>query len=125
MKSKYTSLCFFSLILWFGSPILLAQPSRLDNVINQLVQPFIYAHQTPGLAIAIYYNGKDYYYNFGFADRKSKKPVTKNTIFELASITKIFISTLVALEVQKGKLNVTDYAVQYTPELSKTNGTTN
>ncbi|CZG06430.1 serine hydrolase [Legionella pneumophila serogroup 1] len=122
MKSKYISLCFFSLILWFGSPILLAQPSRLDNVINQLVQPFIYAHQTPGLAIAIYYNGKDYYYNFGFADRKSKKPVTKNTIFELASITKIFISTLVALEVQKGKLNVTDYAVQYTPELSKTNG---
>lgn len=62
MKSKYIGLCFFSLILWFGSPILLAQPSRLDNVINQLVQPFIYAHQTPGLAIAIYYNGKDYYY---------------------------------------------------------------
>ncbi|APF04066.1 TPA: serine hydrolase [Legionella pneumophila] len=122
MKSKCIKLSFFSFILWFSSPILLAQPSRVDNVINKLVQPFIETHQTPGLAIAIYYNGKDYYYNFGFADRKSRKPVTKNTIFELASITKIFISTLVALEVQKGKWNVTDYAVEYTPELSKTKG---
>lgn len=122
MKLKNIIFVMLSFVIWFGSTDVSAKSTDVDLIVNDLAQPFIVVNRSPGVAIAIYYNGNDYYYNFGFADQKTKIPVTKNTIFEMASITKIFVSTLLALEAGKGKLNVTDSVVKYTPELSKTNG---
>lgn len=44
-------------------------------------------------------------------------PVTSDTIFEIASITKVFTSTQLALEVLRGKMNLKDSVVKYLPAL--------
>ncbi|MCL9683703.1 serine hydrolase [Legionella maioricensis] len=97
-----------------------------DDAVSQLMaktaKPFISDKQIPGAAIAIYYNGQDYYFNYGFADQNKTTPITENTIFELASITKIFVTTLLAIEVQAGKLSLNDPIVKYIPKLANTQG---
>lgn len=94
----------------------------VNRIVNNTVQPFLAKNQIPGVAVAIYYNGQDYYFNYGVADKSRNIPVTKDTIFELASITKIFVTTLLGVEVQAGKLSLTDPVVKYIPKLSNTKG---
>ncbi|CEG57143.1 serine hydrolase [Legionella fallonii] len=96
--------------------------TTVNQLVNKTVKPFLANNQIPGAAIAIYYNGQDYYFNYGIADKSKNTPVTKDTIFELASITKIFVTTLLGVEVQAGKLSLTDPVVKYIPQLSNTRG---
>ncbi|MDR3502763.1 MAG: serine hydrolase [Legionella sp.] len=98
-----------------------AENKPLDQLMAKTVEPFITQQQIPGMAIAIYYNGQDYYFNYGYADSEKKIPVTQNTIFELASITKIFVTTLLAYAVNAGNLKLTDPVVKYIPALANTN----
>ena len=79
-------------------------------------------HQVPGLAIGIYYQDSDHFYNFGTANKKTKQPVTQNTIFELASVSKIFTATLLALCVEQGTCKLNDAVTKYLPALATTNG---
>jgi len=96
------------------------------TAINQLMAdtaaPLITNNQIPGVAIAIYYNGQDYYFNYGVANKRTQVAVTQDTIFELASITKIFVTTLLALEIQDHKISLSDPIVNYLPALAKTGG---
>jgi beta-lactamase class C len=110
------------------SVVFLSPPAQAtgDHAVNQLMaktaESFISDKQIPGAAVAIYYNGQDYYFNYGFADQNKTIPITENTIFELASITKIFVTTLLGIEVQAGKLSLNDPIVKYLPKLANTQG---
>ncbi|KTD51107.1 serine hydrolase [Legionella quateirensis] len=95
---------------------------NLDLLVHSITKPFISSHQIPGVSIAVYYHGQDYFYNYGVADKQKGTPVTKDTIFELASITKIFVSTLLALEVEEGKIKLSDSVAHYIPQLNNTKG---
>ncbi|WP_238400481.1 serine hydrolase [Legionella bononiensis] len=125
MKLKQLILSLSILMFLFCNSVSASQPDaekNLDLLVPSIAKPFISSHQIPGVSIAIYYNGQDYFYNYGVADKQKGTPVTKNTIFELASITKIFVSTLLALEVEMGKIKLSDSVVQYIPQLANTKG---
>lgn len=115
-------MCVVSLL---NSPLALANPAD-DAVVKQVVDnnvpAFMANNQIPGISIAIYYKGKDYFFNYGVANKQQNIPVSKDTIFELASITKIFVSTLLAVEVQDNKIQLNDPIVKYLPRLSNTSG---
>ncbi|WP_298622133.1 serine hydrolase [uncultured Legionella sp.] len=96
-----------------------AENTKVDRLVRSITLPFMSAQEIPGVSIAIYFNGQDYFYNFGFAN-KQHTPVTKDTIFELASITKIFVSTLLAYEVQTGNMELSGSVTRYIPELKNT-----
>ena len=96
--------------------------TALNKLMTDTVVPFISGAKIPGTAIAIYYKDQEYYFNYGFADKKKNIPVTENTIFELASITKIFVTTLLAVEVKEGKIHLSDSAIGYIPRLAKIRG---
>jgi CubicO group peptidase (beta-lactamase class C family) len=53
----------------------------------------------------------------GFADLDKKIPMTRNTIFPVASLTKTFASVVMAQYVQEGKVSDEDYILDY-PYLS-------
>ncbi|WP_058534220.1 serine hydrolase [Legionella saoudiensis] len=108
------------LLLIALSPLTYAENKPLKQLISKTAEPFIVKQQIPGMAIAIYYKGQDYYFNFGYADSEKKLPVNQNTIFELASITKIFVTTLLAYEVNAGTLKLRDPVVKYIPALANT-----
>ena len=50
---------------------------------------------------------------YGFRDAEDKLPMRENTIFEMASVTKMFTATAVMLLVREGKLNLDDEYVRY------------
>jgi CubicO group peptidase (beta-lactamase class C family) len=59
--------------------------------------------QVPGISIAIVENGKIVYAK-GFGKRNANgNPVTPSTIFDIASLTKSFTATLLALQIDQGK----------------------
>jgi len=66
-------------------------------------------HKVPGVSVAFFEHGKILWTRtYGFADVASKKPVTTETFFQAASISKP-ISALAALRlVQDGKLSLDD-----------------
>lgn len=125
MKLKLFTLFLATIFFWLPDTRAVAQgieSNEVNLLMSDVAAPFISSNGIPGVAIAIYFNGQDYYFNYGVADRKKNTPVTQDTIFELASITKVFVSTLLALEVQAGKMNLSDPAVRYIPQLADTKG---
>jgi CubicO group peptidase (beta-lactamase class C family) len=61
--------------------------------------------KVPGMAVAIVKNDKVIYAR-GFGVRnENKAPVTVNTIFDIASLTKSFTATLLAMQIDQGKYN--------------------
>ena len=53
---------------------------------------------------------------YGFRDAENKLPMQEDTIFEMASITKMFTATAVMLLVREGKLGLDDKYTKYFPD---------
>jgi beta-lactamase class C len=70
-----------------------------------------------GLSVAVYAEGHTQFFNYGFADDSTKRPVTSDTLFNLASMRKPFEATLVALGSLRGELSLDDPVSRYVPEL--------
>jgi CubicO group peptidase (beta-lactamase class C family) len=72
----------------------------------------------PGAQVAVAVDGKICWSeNFGFSDLQQGSPVTANTIFRTASVSKLFTACAVAKLIQEGKLNLDTPVIRYLPEL--------
>ncbi len=92
----------------------------MDTRIRQIVTTDLASEAAKGaggLAVAVYTAGHAVFFNYGLADQATKRPVTSDTLFNLASLRKPFEATLVALGVLNGELNLDDPAGKYVPEL--------
>ena len=86
----------------------------LSDTVDKLVQDKMYHEQIPGLALAVIRNGKILKAEgYGFADVKLKIPVTTNTVFRIASVSKQFVATAIMMLVEEGKLNLDDPVSKY------------
>lgn len=92
-------------------------PARLERLRERLEQARE-QHHIPGMAVAVV-KGDEIIFaeGFGFADLKSKRPVTPKTLFAVGSTTKAFTSALVAMQIDAGKLRWDDPVSQHVPEL--------
>jgi beta-lactamase class C len=88
------------------SSSLQAQPLNINQVVQSNVVPFQQQNNVPGIAVDVYYNGKPYFKNFGVANLQTNAPITNNTIFELASVSKLFTATLAAIEIDAGAMQL-------------------
>jgi CubicO group peptidase (beta-lactamase class C family) len=71
----------------------------------------------PGAVVLIARNGKIAYFEaFGFQDRESKKPMTTDAIFRIASMSKPITSVAVMMLVEEGKIQLLDPVSRYLPE---------
>jgi len=107
---------FFTFQILLFTLVTNAQPTfvkdSLDNYINRGLKDW----NVPGLAIAIVKDGKVVVMKgFGVRDTQSKEPVTENTLFMIASNSKLFTGTALAqLEYDK-KLSLNDKIIKYFP----------
>lgn len=77
--------------------------------IEAIVQATIKNENLAGVAVCVVRNGKpEFCQAFGFADMKTKRPLTTDTPFQLASLSKQFAATSVILLVNDGKLTLED-----------------
>lgn len=104
----------FSFQLTFAQSI---TPNGTGATIQQLTSEWIADNQVPGVAVAVYYNGQDHFYNAGYANEDTQQPVTKNTIFELASLGKTLTATLLGICVEQNKCSLNDHAIKFLPQL--------
>jgi beta-lactamase class C len=88
-----------------------------DDVVNDVMMAYLKKHEVPGAAVMLYIDGKPHAYYYGYANRETKKPITKDTIFELGSITKVMTTLVLAQEVDFAKVKLKDPINKYIPTL--------
>jgi beta-lactamase class C len=106
--------------------ILLAAPrpgadADMDAKVEQIIVPAMSAlvptDGPGGVSVAVRIQGRTLYFNQGFADQNTKRPITSDSLFNLASVRKPFEATLVAEGVLRGELSLQDPVNKYVREL--------
>ncbi|MET3576124.1 serine hydrolase domain-containing protein [Bhargavaea ullalensis] len=96
------------------------QVEQIDGRIESLKGKY----RIPGVAVAIAKDGKPVYEKgFGHRNIRQEQPVTMDTVFGVASITKSFVCVAIMQLQEAGKLNVHDPVVDYLPAFQVKNGT--
>ena len=72
-----------------------------------------------GVAVAVRIADRTLFFNEGMADQATKRPTTSDSLFNLASLGKVFDATLLALAVRQGKLSLDDPIDKYVTELQQ------
>jgi beta-lactamase class C len=62
--------------------------------------------------------GRTVFHNVGYADGASKRPVDSDSVFNLASVSKIFDVTVLSLAAVNGELSLDDPIAKYIRELN-------
>lgn len=84
--------------------------------LDRLLQGFVDGG-LPGCAMQITQNGKTIYEGyFGWSDVENKVPVTKDSMFRMASMSKIPLYTVMMMLYEQGKFLLTDPVYKYLPE---------
>jgi len=71
-----------------------------------------------GLAVAVHAAGHTQIFTYGFADQAAQRRIASDTLFNLASVRKLFEATLVSLGSIRGEFSLDDPASKYVPELT-------
>ena len=100
---------------------ILAANSRSDitAAVDRAFRPLLQEYDVPGIAVAVTVNGHQYFFDYGVAAKDNNRPVTKNTLFEIGSISKTFTATLVSYAATLGKISLDDHPGKYMPQLRR------
>ena len=78
-------------------------------------------NELPGAVVLIARNGKlAMFDSFGFRDKDAKVPMTNDTIFRIASMTKPIVSVAAIMLMEEGKLTLADPVSRYIPAFADT-----
>lgn len=111
----------FVLLNFFAGTFALAQqqPSFIEKDLDSYINQGIKDWNVPGLAIAIIKDGKVVVMKgYGVRDIKTKEPVDENTLFMIASNSKLFTGTALAQLDAAKKLSLDDKITKYFPDYS-------
>lgn len=89
-----------------------AYTKKIDSLVKAMYQ------KNPDVSISVGFiqNNEEYYTAYGTLSKNSETKVDKNTVFEIASITKIITSNLIAQAANEKKLQLDDYIDNYLPK---------
>jgi CubicO group peptidase (beta-lactamase class C family) len=103
--------------------LLLVFPLRPSSVsaqadkVDEYIQAEMKKRQIPGLALVVIQQGEVVkMQGYGFANLEHDVPVTPDTVFELASVTKQFTAAAVMLLVEESKVGLSDPISRYVPD---------
>lgn len=110
---KYYSLLFFTFIFILNSF------AQNQNESLKIIDKFLteeYPKKEPGAVVLIAKEGKIIHEKaYGLASLKPKKKLKTDMVFQIASMSKQFVSAAILQLVEKGKLNLSDTIQQYVP----------
>jgi beta-lactamase class C len=90
----------------------------VQRIIDDEILSLLPADDAGGIAIAVRIQDQLRFFDGGFADRTERRPITSDSLFNIASLRKPFEATLLALAVQQGRMALDDSVSKYVPELS-------
>ena len=87
--------------------------SNLGKIISDKYIP----NNFPGFSILVQQNNEDlYYFQTGMIDVKRKRPINRNSIFRIYSMTKPITSLSIMILLEQGKLKISDDVEKFIPE---------
>jgi beta-lactamase class C len=89
----------------------------LQRTVDQAIRPLMAKYRIPGMAVGLVVNGKSYVFDYGVASTATGKPVTRDTLFELGSVSKTLTATLASEAQVRGALSLSDPTGKYLPSL--------
>jgi beta-lactamase class C len=103
---------------------LIASPSvaadrDAERIVTRHVASIVPPDGAGGVAVALRIEERSLFFNYGWADRANKRPITTDTLFNLASLRKVFEATLLAQAVRNGDLRLDDPVAKYVVELQQ------
>jgi beta-lactamase class C len=72
-----------------------------------------------GAAIALRVDGRTLFFNYGWADTAARRPIDSDSLFNIASLRKLFEVTLIAHAAERGELRLDDPASVHVAELQE------
>lgn len=104
------------LVAWSSSAICQVGSLDRETQLDALVESYIEAQQIPGIAIAVVEQSRMVMAKaYGVDNLESKRPLTTQSIFHMASVSKPFAATSIMQLVEQGKMNLDDPLVKYLP----------
>jgi CubicO group peptidase (beta-lactamase class C family) len=101
-----------------ASVLLLWPPAARGDSIDDFAAAQLARHHVPGMAVAVVKDGKPVKVKgYGLADVGRNVPVTSETVFQLASVTKQFTAAAVMLLVEDGKVSLEDPVSRHVDDL--------
>ncbi|MDF2382549.1 beta-lactamase family protein [Nostoc ellipsosporum NOK] len=92
----------------------LCNAQKTNSEVDKYVKKEMRELGIPGMAVAVIRDGKVLHQQtYGIANIEYKLPVTSGTTFQIASVSKLFTSTLVIKWMQEGKINLEDSINKY------------
>jgi beta-lactamase class C len=92
-------------------------PDRIESAVDAAIRPVMTKYNIPGMAVGVTIADKRYVYSYGVASAETRQPVTRDTLFEIGSITKTFTATLASYAQVCGYLSLLDKTSKYLPSL--------
>jgi beta-lactamase class C len=121
MKTKAKSLAAAVLFLICATTALSQaadeQQHRIKSAVDTAIQPVMAKYGIPGVAVGITVEGKPYVFCYGLASIETRQLVTRDTLFEIGSVTKTFTATLASYAQVTGRLSLSDKTSKYLPAL--------
>jgi beta-lactamase class C len=119
--------CATAAAMCFGTAAILTAAARpaadtdMDAEVEQIIVPAMAAlaptDRPGGVAVAVRIDGHSLFFNEGLADQATQRPITPDSLFNVASVRKLFEATLVAQGVLRGELTLDDPVNKYVKEL--------
>ena len=94
-----------------------ADDAEVEQIVRRHVQPMLIA--AGGMAVVVHIDDRTLFFNYGLADVARKEPITSDVLFNLASVTKVFLATLLAQAVKQGEVALEDPVAKYVTELQQ------
>ena len=91
-------------------------------VLDSIVQEAIHGGQIPGAVVLVWHNGQ-VIYEKAFGNRAlepRREPMTLDTVFDLASLTKVVATTTAVMQLaERGQVRLNDPVARYIPEFAQ------
>src|SRR5215470_11304689 len=92
---------------------------EVERIVAQDIKAIVPADGAGGVAVVVRIDGHALFFNYGFADLAARRPITSDTLFNLASVRKAFEAALLAEAVKRGALALDDPVAKYVTELQQ------
>jgi CubicO group peptidase (beta-lactamase class C family) len=98
-----------------GAPTLRLNPKRIDDVLASMVAD----GRAAGASVLVWKDGREAYFGTaGFADREARRPMTRDTIVQIYSMTKPVTGVALMQLWEQGKFRLDDPLSYYLPDFA-------
>lgn len=110
---------FCSVVAGLSVPLFAAaSETEVERIVGEEIRKVLDS-DFAGAAVAVRLQGRNLFFSYGWADSEKKRRVTPDSLFNLASVGKVFDTTLLSLAAVRGDVSLDDPIAKHVPELER------